>query len=186
MTQGIRNRKNLQQNTDTHSLNYIVANRFYVEMESQLTAWFSACQGLSVKNETTMLAEGGLLNQQRVLLGPAKFTEVTLTRGMTDSLLFWNWLQRTFRGGNQLRRTVNILTFNQAGETMQCWSLIGAVPVSWKAPQLQASSTSLAIEEMTLAFEGLQITAGFRTGTSQGGGSTQHNGRDRRGYFGGS
>jgi len=166
-------------NSDIHPLGYITANRFYVEIESQLTAWFSSCQGLSVKNDTTMLPEGGLIDQQRILLGSAKFTEVTLSRGMTDNLLFWDWLQRTFRGGTNIRRSINILTFNQAGETMQCWTLIGAVPTNWKTPQLQATSTNLAIEELTLAFEGLKLTA-----KSGGGGATMLNNRDSLGFFG--
>jgi T4-like virus tail tube protein gp19. len=56
------------------------------------------------------------------------------------------------------------LLFNQAGETMMCWTLIGAVPISWKAPGFQADGNSVAIEELTLAYEGLQVK------TNQGGG----------------
>ncbi|MCY7272906.1 MAG: phage tail protein, partial [Phormidesmis sp. CAN_BIN44] len=69
----------------------------------------------------------------------------------------------------------------QAGETTQCWSLIGAVPTGWKAPSLQATATTLAIEELTLAYEGLKIN------NSGGGGAIElQDGRDTLGYFSGS
>ncbi|WP_218079682.1 phage tail protein [Anthocerotibacter panamensis] len=138
--------------------NYVTSNRFYVEMESSITASFSECAGLSVKIKQETFSEGGLNDQRRVLLGPAEFTEVTLKRGMTDSLLFWDWMNQIVSGNCYERRNINILVFNQAGETMQCWTLKGAVPVGWKAPSLQADGNAVAIEELTLAYEGLSVT----------------------------
>ena len=41
---------------------------------------------------------------------------------------------------------------------MQSWTLIGAVPVGWTAPALQASADTVAIEELTLAYEGLEFS----------------------------
>ena len=162
-----------------HVVNYVLENRFYVEMENQITASFASCQGLSAKITTTSSREGGVNDQQRIFLGPTSFTEVTLSRGMTDNLLFWNWMQATFTGGRGLRRNINILTFNQAGETMQCWTLIGAIPVSWKAPGLKADGSNVAVEEISIAFEGLRMTP--RAG---GGGADEQVERDRLGYFG--
>lgn len=162
-----------------HAVNYVLENRFYVEMESQITASFSSCQGLSAKMTTTTIREGGVNDQQRIFLGPTKFTEVILSRGMTDNLLFWNWMQGALTGGRGLRRNINILTFNQAGETMQCWTLMGAVPITWKAPGFKADGSNVAVEEITIAFEGLKVTA--RAG---GGGADEQVTRDRMGYFG--
>ena len=158
---------------------YILSQRFYVEMEQQLTAWFTGCQGLSVKNDTKIIKEGGVNYQQRVLLGRASFTEVTLSRGMTNSLTFWDWMASSYEGGSNIRRSVNILTFNQAGETMQCWTLIGAVPTAWKAPALKATSTDVAIEELTLAFEGLKVVRERKSG----GRATYHKQRDSKGFW---
>jgi len=61
---------------------------------------------------------------------------------------------------------------------MQCWTLIGAIPVGWKTPALQASSSTVAIEELTLAYEGLKVVA------EQGGGGASTNlQRANTGYF---
>ncbi|MEW6494901.1 MAG: phage tail protein [Cyanobacteriota bacterium] len=161
-----------------HGKNYITANRFYVEIESNLTASFSECSGLGVTVDKETYMEGGVNEQQRIFLKQAKFNDVTLKRGMTDDLTFWDWVSKTLNPGKKERRNVKILVFNQAGETMQCWTLIGAIPVAWKAPSLQANANSVAIEELTLAYEGLQVVA------NQGGGRAGKNvQRDSTGFF---
>lgn len=162
----------------THEFNYVTTNRFYVEMESHITASFSECSGMGVTIKRETQREGGVNDQQRILLGQAEFTDVTLKRGITDNLTFWDWVSQILGDTKKERRNINILVFNQAGETMQCWTLIGAIPVGWKAPALQASADSVAIEELTLAYEGLKIIR------SNGGGATIHtSGRDPSGYF---
>jgi phage tail-like protein len=168
-----------QAGSDERFSNYVTANRFYVEMESTITAAFTECSGLGVKIKAEPMYEGGVNDQQRVILGVPSFSNVTLKRGLTDSLVFWNWLNTTLSKTPKRRRNVNILTFNQAGETMQCWTLLGAIPVEWKAPSLQATGNSLAIEELVLAYEGLQVQA-----KSPGGRATPLKpGRDKLGYF---
>ncbi len=167
-----------------NELNYVTSNRFYVEIESTITACFSECSGLGMQIKKETFMEGGVNDQQRIILGQTEFTDVTLKRGITSDLLFWTWISKilTPRNGGTAtsnhRRNVNILTFNQAGETMQCWTLIGAVPLVWKAPSLTADSSSVAIEELTLAYEGLKVVA-----SSGGGSATMLTGRGTSGYF---
>jgi phage tail-like protein len=169
--------------------NYITANRFYVEMGGSVAASFSECSGLGVQLDKETYLEGGVNDQQRVFLKQTKFNDITLKRGMTDDITFWEWLEAVFNlnhasgnpgsGAANLRRNVTILVFNQAGETMQAWTLIGAVPIGWKAPSLQASANSVAIEELTLTYEGLKVKS-KPTGNS---GSTSSGSRDTKGYF---
>ena len=138
-------------------LNYVTANRFYVEIDSGIKASFQECSGLGMNIDKEVYFEGGVNDQQRVFLKQAKFDDVTLKRGITDDLSFWGWMQGVLDKTVKQRLNVNILLFNQAGETMQTWTLIGAIPVGWKAPSLQADSNTVAIEELTLAYEGLNI-----------------------------
>jgi phage tail-like protein len=156
---------------------YVTTNRFYVEMTdtNTIAASFSECTGLSVQIKKEVYFEGGLNDQQRVRLGHAEFADVTLKRGLTDDIKFWNWASQVFQRGNS-RRNINILVFNQAGSIMQSWTLIGAVPVTWKTPGLQANGNAAAIEELTLAYEGLKV------GKSSGGGRSS-GGRDDKGFF---
>lgn len=140
----------------THELNYVTTNRFYIEIDKSIAASFSECSGLSVQIKKNVYYEGGVNNQQRIYLGQTEFADVTLKRGVTDNQGFWKWISSVFTE-KSTRRNVNILVFNQAGETMMSWTLIGAVPVAWKTPTLQADGNTVAIEELTLAYEGLTV-----------------------------
>jgi phage tail-like protein len=163
-------------------LNYITANRFYVGIENSISASFTECQGLGVKVQYERYAEGGVNDQQRIFLGQPEFSDVTLRRGMTDDLVFWNWASQVMKPNPQKaveRRDVNISLFNPAGETMQCWTLIGAVPVGWNAPTFSADATTVAIEDLTLIYEGLKVA---KSGSAS---ATILQGR-QNGYFGSS
>ncbi len=136
--------------------NYVTTNRFYIEIGTNIVASFSECSGIDIEIEKEVYHEGGVNNQQRISLGQTCFSDITLKRGMTDDHTFSAWLGELFEG-ETLRRNVNILTFNQAGEIMKSWCLIGAIPVGWKLPSLEADGNMVAVEELTLAFEGLKI-----------------------------
>lgn len=181
-----RNNGQNKNGTSVRELNYVTANRFYVEIQSNITACFTECQGLGVTIKAQKHYEGGVNDQQRIFLGQAEFSDVTLKRGITNDLVFWDWISKILSDvgrnqGNNLpkkeRRNINILVFNPAGETMQCWTLIGAVPVAWKSASLNADSNAVAIEELTLSYESLQVDKA-RTG-----GSSISGGRDSLGYF---
>jgi phage tail-like protein len=165
-------------NSQTHELNYVTANRFYVEIGGSIAASFSECSGLDVQIDKETYFEGGVNDQQRIFLKQAKFSDVTLKRGITDDVIFWQWLEKFLSPDKKERRNVTIIVFNQAGETMQAWTLVGAVPVGWKTPSLQANSSTVAIEELTLAYEGLKVVA-----KPSGGSATTGLQRDSLGYF---
>lgn len=123
-----------------HELNYVLPNRFYVEIDSELTASFMQCSGLGFTMKKNSYNEGGVNEQERIYLGPVTFSDVTLQRGITDSLVFWDWAWSSIDPARPTtRRNVNIVVFNPAGDTMQCWTLIGAVVTGFKGPQLMAN-----------------------------------------------
>lgn len=141
----------------TQALNYVTANRFYVSIEATgvLSACFTECSGLSAKRKYEPYFQGGSNDGQVLVLGQMQFSEVTLKRGMTNDLSFLKWAMANppLRASN-----VAIIVFNQAGEAMQTWNLTRAVPTGWQAPSLQADATTVAIEELTLAYEGLTLS----------------------------
>jgi len=163
------------QQSDSHVENYVTTNRFYVEIGKSIIASFSECSGVSIEVDKEIYHEGGVNEQQRISLGQTRFSDITLKRGTTNDNTFSQWLGELFERRTQ-RRNVNILTYNQAGEIMKSWCLIGAIPVGWKLPSLEADGNTVAVEELTLAFEGLKI------GKESGGGDAVS--RDGTGYFG--
>lgn len=175
-------KRSLKGDSHSGSLNYISTNRFYVEIDSQITASFSECSGLDVQIEKEVYQEGGVNNQQRIFLKHVKFGDITLKRGMTDDPDFWNWIHQSLIEGKEQRpqrRNINILVFNQAGETMQVWRLIGSVPVGWKTPSLKADSSTIALEELILSYEGLNVKHHTKNNRAESGGVTKDLRRDK-------
>lgn len=167
----------MAQSTDPYQVNYVTANRFYVQIGSTIKASFSECSGIGVAIEHQSFQEGGVNNQQRFFLGKSTFSEVTLKRGITDDYAFWTWINQVLNGVVKQRKYIDILLFNQSGETMQTWTLVGAVPVAWKGASLDAKGSSVAVEELTLAYEGLIIKGKAAAKTIRG------QGRGSLGYF---
>jgi phage tail-like protein len=163
-------------NITIRQTNYVTANRFYVEIESAPMASFSECSGIGVKIKYDTIHEGGVNDQQRILLGQPEFAEVTLKRGVTNNFSFWAWISNVMENPRQ-RRNINVLVRNQSSEVVQCWTLRGAVPVGWTAPALQASANEVAIEELVLAYEGLDVS------NSGGGGAIYKTEGRQNGYF---
>ncbi|PSB28208.1 phage tail protein [Chlorogloea sp. CCALA 695] len=162
------------QKSNSHFENYVTTNRFYIEIGKNIVASFSECSGISIEVDKEVYHEGGVNEQQRISLGQTRFSDITLKRGMTNDHTFSQWLGELFEQKVQ-RRNVNIVTYNQAGKIMKNWCLIGAIPVGLKLPSLEADGNMVAVEELTLAFEGLKI------GKESAGGDRVS--RDAKGYF---
>ncbi|MCL6750124.1 phage tail protein [Nostoc sp. CCCryo 231-06] len=135
--------------SNSHVENYVTTNRFYVEIGKSIVASFSECSGITIEVEKEVYHEGGVNEQQRISLGQTRFSDITLKRGTTDDNTFSQWLGELFEQKTQ-RRNVNILTYNQAGEIMKSWCLIGAIPVGWKLPSLEADGNTVAAEARSL------------------------------------
>ncbi len=175
---------------DPNVLNYVTQNRFYVEIHGSIKAAFTECSGLGVTINKKPIKEGGVNHQQRFCLTDVKFSDVKLKRGVTDDPTFWRWISQVLDERYQdkdhpiLRPNVRILVFNQAGLTMQSWVLIGAVPVGWKVPTLQADGSKVAIEELTIAYEGLKVYKNKDNKTDEWKMGHSRNGPDQ-GFLGG-
>ena len=75
---------------------------------------------------------------------------VVLRRALGTSRALHDWHVR------QDRRRVTIRLHGPAGEPLVEWKLAGARPTKWSAPDLDATSNDVAIEELELVHEGLE------------------------------
>jgi phage tail-like protein len=78
------------------------------------------------------------------------FGPVVLRRALGASRALHDWHLR------QDRRRLTIRLHGPAGEPLVEWELAGALPTKWSAPDLNASSSDVAIEELELVHEGLE------------------------------
>jgi phage tail-like protein len=120
-------------------------------------ASFSECDGLEMSLEIKTLREGGNNGVQFRLAGPSAFGMLTLKRGMTASFDLWNWFNQTLLTPT-LRAETKVVLLAADGTTERAIFLLKrCIPIKLKAPSLNAKDGTVAIEEMQIAYESLEL-----------------------------
>lgn len=98
-------------------------------------------------------------NSVRKITGLNKSTDVTLKRGIIGSLTLYNWLHEIRNGNQNALRTVTIMLQNEDHTAIvQTWKLLRARPIKHTSVSaLNAKGTDVAVEELVLAYERLEI-----------------------------
>lgn len=126
-------------------------------------AAFSEVDGLEMSIEPKTLREGGNNTQQIHLVGPVSYGNLTLKRGMTNTLDLWKWfaLAATGQGENGQGRGAKarglVTMRDMAGEAQVYFKLRGCLPIKIKAPALNASDGLVAVEEMQIAYSSFTL-----------------------------
>ena len=97
-------------------------------------------------------------NSPRKLTGLEKVDDVTLRRGIIGSLNLYQWLDQVRNGDVAGYRTVTISLQNEDHtQVVMTWKLFRARPVKYSSGPLNGKGTDVAIEELTLAYERLEL-----------------------------
>lgn len=97
-------------------------------------------------------------NAPRKITGMYKVPDVTLKRGVMGSLDLYNWLNEVRNGSESSLRTVTIKLQNEDHSLIvQEWKLTNARPIKYTGPSLTGKGTDVAIEELVLSSEGIEI-----------------------------
>ena len=97
-------------------------------------------------------------NQVRKIPGLTKYANVTLKRGIIGSLSLYSWLDQTRNGDLGGARTVTIqLQSEDHTQTVQTWKLLRARIVKHVSGPFNAKGTDVAMEELVLAYERLEM-----------------------------
>lgn len=117
---------------------------------------FSEASGIEATMSPRAIREGGRNFGQIQRPGPTAFGSLTLKRGVTSQMDLWTWFDLVAnreRFGRLLNGNIDIYSGTSLALT---WKLVNVLPVKFKSPDLSATSTQVAIEELQLAYE--QIT----------------------------
>ena len=117
---------------------------------------FAECSGLEVSMEPKTIKEGGRNWGANQRMGQVSFSTVVLKRGLSSNGDLWTWFSLVGQGAYAQRLNVTITLFDQAGAGLYSWTLLKALPIKFKAPDLIASNSEVAIEELHLVHEGLR------------------------------
>ncbi|TYP79675.1 phage tail protein [Paenibacillus methanolicus] len=132
--------------------------RFRVEMEGIQQAGFSEVSGFEASLDVIEYREGNEVITPRKLPGLAKYGNITLKWGATDSLDLFDWMQSCIEGTVE-RKTVTIIAIDEEGGDVATWQVIEAWPVKYSAPSFNGTGSEVAIEFVELAHEGMTRTA---------------------------
>lgn len=132
-------------------------------------AAFAECTGLEATMQHKTIESGGVNDRQQHLIGPVTYGELTLKRGMTDNLQLWSWFAQGTRPGSILTAHGEVTMWAADATPAVQYTLTGCLPVRMRAPGLNAQTGLVAIEELSLVYQQLVVSApGGAAGVSLG------------------
>ena len=121
-------------------------------------AAFWAVSGLETWIEAPKYRTGNDRDSSPANLGGlARIGEVTLRRGIIGSLRLHQWFEQLRRGDQGAVRTVTIILLAEDRTPVLTWKLIRARPVRHKWGPFDAAGNEVAMEELAITCEGLEI-----------------------------
>ena len=122
-------------------------------------AGFQECSEIATSVEVIEYRNGNEKeNSVRKITGLNKASDVTLKRGVIGSLNLWQWLNQIRNGDQGALRTVVIQLMNEDHTVVaQEWKLLRARIVKYVAGPFNAKGNDVAMEELTIAYERLEV-----------------------------
>lgn len=123
-------------------------------------AGFSEVVGLEANIDVKSYAEGGRAEGNRQLVGRTTYPNLVLKRGMSRNFESWQWFTNVARGVRPVPRKgiiIELLDVADRTEVVARWLVSSAVPVKMRCNDLNARTGEVAIEELHLAHEGLEL-----------------------------
>jgi phage tail-like protein len=122
-------------------------------------AGFQECSEIGMSVDVIEYRNGNeKMNDVRKLTGLARYSDVTLKRGIIGRLDLYDWLNDIRNGDEGALRTVSIQLRNEDHtHTVMTWKLFRARIIKHVCGPLNAKGTDVAMEELVLAYERLEI-----------------------------
>ena len=122
-------------------------------------AGFQECSGIGMEVSYAEYRNGNdPENNVRKIPGLTKVPDVTFKRGLIGSLTLYRWIDAIRDGEQGAVRTVSIHLQNEdRTQVVMTWRLLRARIVKYVSGPFNARGTDVAMEELTLACERLEI-----------------------------
>lgn len=141
---------------DTTREDPLVGFHFAVEVQGQVTGYFTEVSGLGSEHEAI---EHKVINEKGVevimkIPGRLKWENIVLKRGITGDMQIWEWRKKVEDGDVLGARSDGSITmFNQSLDPVARWEFKRAWPVKVTGPSVKSDSNEIGVEELTLAHE---------------------------------
>ena len=134
------------------------------DLDARIAGGFSEISGLDATLEPKVIKEGGRNYGPLQRPGPVSFSTVVLKRGVVRSRHLWAWWSMfagadgSTNGGWGAPGRANVdITLIAAGQSVLGWELRNAMPVKFRVADLNARGGEVAVEEIHLVHEGLNM-----------------------------
>jgi phage tail-like protein len=129
---------------------------FIIDIQG-VRAGFSEVGGLSTETDIVEYREGNEDITARKLPGKRKYANISLKRGYAvNGKDLWEWRKSVIEGRTQ-RLSGTITLLDESRKPALVWRFFEAWPNKWAGPAMNAKNNDIAIEEMELAVEGLEL-----------------------------
>ncbi len=130
--------------------------QFALDIGDKLAGFFQEASGIGSENEIieTKLTDANGVDFIKKEPGRLKWNDVTLKRGITDSMDIWKWRKMVEEGKiDDARTNCTITMLNRAGAPVAIWHFRNAWPTKVSGPELKTDSNDYGVEEVVLATE---------------------------------
>lgn len=137
--------------------NFGVAFQYDVVSPS-LTGGFSKVGGLKEEIEVEEKRDGADPFQTRKIVGAFKGGTLVLAKGVVkDFTAFYAWYQRVKTPFTNFRETVGVTINNIEGNPVRRFNFLQAWPFSYEVSDLEAKTSEMAVESISIAFETMEF-----------------------------
>jgi phage tail-like protein len=130
---------------------------FYLEIDGIAQGTFREGSGFESSVEVIEHRENGKTGLEvRKQAGAAKWSDITLRRGTTDSLSLWTWHKQVLDGDmSGARKNGSVVVYDTRHNEVARFNFVNGWPSRWKGPDLSATNNQVAVEEITIVHEGI-------------------------------
>lgn len=124
---------------------------------------FSECTGIEMSMKVDEFNEGGRNGEVLKFPGRISWGNITLKKGIGAGTALWDWHYQ-FAQGRGKRRDGVIMLLNEGREPNTIWHFKRGIPLRYSGPTLNATQSSVAIESIEIAHEGMYQVPGIGIG----------------------
>jgi phage tail-like protein len=138
-----------------------LSNRFGVTIDGTDLGKWGKCHGLAVDFKPEVKTQGGIYDTQVILPGQMSYNPITLERAVsaTETAKVQGWLsqmvQKWVHAANAGTGGTAVITlYSPTGVHVVSWTLRNVFPSKWEGPKMDAGTSGIALETLTLVHEG--------------------------------
>jgi phage tail-like protein len=121
---------------------------------------FTEAGGLSVEASTEEVAEAGENRFVQKYPARAKYPELVLKRGLLVGSAVFDWIRASIQELKIEPRNIDVKLLNDEHQPLMTWHLVNAYPTKWSVADLNASSSSVAVETLQMYYQYFTVDAG--------------------------